>query len=231
MPELCPRCEAILPLLDGTPAAFCAACGLPQLRVPEESLEQVVSAPDATPGIPVQTGTVEWTLAFRVLFVAALLGLIPSLLKPEIVVVGGGGFLTSLLLPLLILGSGAAYLRRRPYPPFTVGMGARLGVVLALLLSVALAMVSGVAGFILRYGMHSRVVQGSLDVAFQEFGARMSASGTPVPAALLQWPEVRAGAFLLTHVLTGVLLVVVGVVAGAVAGALLGGQQRRSRNG
>lgn len=228
MPELCPRCEATLPLIDGSRAAFCAVCGLPQLRVPEA--EEPVPLPPA-PGGPtvVQVGGVEWTLAFRVLFAAALLGLVPSLLKPEIVVVGGGGFLTLLLLPLLTLGSGVAYLRRRPYPPFTPGMGARMGVVLALLLSAALAIASGIAGFVLRYGLHSHIVQSNLDVAFQEFAARMNSSGTPVPQALMQWPEVRAGAFLFTHVFTCVLLLVVGAVAGAVAGALLGGQQRRSR--
>ena len=228
MPEHCPRCEATLPLIDGSRAAFCAICGLPQLRVPEEAQEPAPVLPAAGPGSLVLTGAVEWTLAFRVLLVAALLGLVPSLLKPEIVVVGGGGFLTLLLLPLLTLGSGAAYLRRRPYPPFTPGMGARMGVVLALLLSAALAIASGVAGFVLRYGMHSHIVRGNLDLAFQEFATRMNSTGTPVPA-LLQWPEARAGVFLFVYVFTCALLLLVGAVAGAVAGALLGGQQRRSR--
>ncbi len=175
----------------------------------------------------------EWTLAFRVLFVATLLGLIPSLLKPEVVVTGGGGVLTLLLLPLLTLGSCAAYLRRRPYPLFTPGMGARLGAVLALLLSAALTVLAGIAGFVVRYGMHSRLVQGGLDVAFQQFQTRMSESGTPLSPewlTVMAWPEMRAGIFLFVYILTFALLLSVGTVAGAIAGLLLRGQQRRSRS-
>ncbi len=218
--------------VDGSASAFCAVCGLPQLRVPEEMLEPAAVPSSSAAALSTATGAVEWTLAFRALFAATLLGLVPSLIRPEVVVAGGGGVLTLLLLPLLILGSGAAYLRRRPYPPFTPGMGARMGVVLALLLSAALAIASGVTGFILRYGMHSRLVQSNLDQAFQQFAARMNASATPLPpawAVVMRWPEVRAGAFLFSTVFTTALLLVVGAVAGAIAGALLAGRQRRSK--
>ena len=233
MLELCPRCEAVLPQIDGNPAAFCAVCGLPQLRVPEEPVEPVPAQIAGNDPVAVHAGTVEWTLALRVLLAAAMLGLVPSLVRPEVVVTGGGGILTLLLLPLLILGSGVAYLRKRPYPPFTPGMGARMGSVLALVLWAALAMASGVAGFAMRYGMHSRIVQNNLDAALQLSQTWMNGSGTPAPpewTAMMHWPEMRAGAFLFSHVLTGALLLVVGAVAGAVAGALLGGQQRRSQS-
>lgn len=232
MPEHCPRCEAALPQIDGSSAAFCAVCGLPQLRVSEDALQQANATPSPAQGSSLQAGAVEWTLAFRVLFFAGLLGLLPSLLRPEVLVTGGGGIPTLLLLPLLVLGSGAAYLRRRPYPPFTPGMGTRMGTVLALGLWAALAVASGVVGFIMRYGMHSRVVQTNLDAALQLSQTWMSGGGgtvSPEWAAMVHWPEMRAGAFLFSHVMTGALLLLVGAAAGAIGGALLQGQQRRSQ--
>ncbi len=232
MPELCPRCEAPLPILDGASAAFCAVCGLQQLRVPAESLEVAAGQAGGQPGTPVGGGGVEWYLAFRVLGIAALIGVVPCVLKPDVVMTGGAGILALMLLPLLTLGSAAAYLRRRPFPPFTPAMGARIGVVLALLLAVALAVICGVAGFIGRYGMHSNLVQTTLDLAFRQMESQMSASGTPLPggwAAAMRWPEIRAGAFLLGQAITSVMMLVVGAGAGAVAGALLGARQRRSR--
>ena len=230
MPELCPRCEAPLPLIDGASAAFCAVCGLQQLRVPTETLEVADEEAGRHPGTA--SGGVEWNLAFRVLAIATLIGVVPSVLKPDVVMTGGAGILALVLLPLLILGSAAAYLRRRPFPPFTPAMGARIGVVLALLLAVSLAVICGVIGFIGRYGMHSNLVQTTLDLAFRQMEGQMAASGTPLPAgwtAAMHWPEIRAGAFLLGQAITSVLMLLVGAVAGAVAGALLGARQRRSR--
>ncbi len=231
MTELCPRCEAPLPVLDGASAAFCVACGLQQLRVPSESLEAASSEGGGVPANTSGSG-VEWNLAFRVLAVAALIGIVPCVLRPDVVMTGGSGILALVLLPLLTLGSAAAYLRRRPFPPFTPAMGARIGVVLALLLAVVLAVICGIFGFIGRYGMHSNLVQTTLDLAFRQMEGQMAASGTPLPtawAAAMRWPEIRAGAFLLGQAITSVLMLVVGAGAGAIAGALLGARQRRSR--
>ncbi len=231
MPDLCPRCEAPLPVIDGVAAAFCAACGLQQLRVSAEALEVAASESGAPAGTG-SGGGVEWHLAFRLLAIAVLIGAVPCILRPDVVITGGAGILALILLPLLTLGSAAAYLRRRPFPPFTPGMGARIGVVLALLLAVLLAVICGVFGFIGRYGMHSSLLQNTLDLAFHQMNGQMAASGTPLPlgwAAAMRWPEIRAGAFLLGQAITSVLMLVVGAGAGAIAGALLGARQRRSR--
>ncbi len=233
MPELCPRCQAPLPTIEGASAAFCAVCGLQQLRVPTETLETATADAGTHPASIVNsTHGVEWQLAFRVLAVATAVGAVPCLLKPDIVMTGGANILALLLLPLLTLGSAAAYLRRRPFPPFTPAMGARIGVVLALLLAAVLAAVCGLAGFVGRYGMHSTLVQTTLDLAFRQMDAQMAASATPLPlewSTALHWPEIRAAAFLLGQAITSVFMLAVGAGAGAVAGALLGARQRRSR--
>ena len=177
-------------------------------------------------------GTVEWSLALRVILFAALLGVVPCGLLPGVVVSGGAGVVALLLLPLLALGSGAFYLRRRPFPLFTAGMGARMGVVLALLLAVMLSVSSGVAGFVLRYGMHSKAVQDNLNIALQQAQAWVYGVADPPPPEawkVMEAPEVRAGIFVMGQVFTSAFMVVVGALAGAAAGALLGAQQRRSR--
>ncbi len=230
MPDLCPRCDAVLPTLEGNEAKFCAACGLRQLRVPLEALQAEGSG---TPAADRQvTGGVEWSLAFRILAVATVLAVLPCAVRPDAVATGGVGALTLLLLPLLTLGSGAAYLRRKPFPAFTAAIGARLGTALAILVAVTLMMLSGGWGFVLRYGMHSHAVAASLDAAVQQMTAQMHAGGTTLPPewdTVTRWPEVRAGAFLLMEGVTSALMVVVGAVSGAVAGVLLGARQRRSR--
>jgi len=239
MPERCPRCEAVLPLVDGSTSEFCAACGLPQLRVSREFLEQpamadaqATQARDANTPAASATGALDWPFAFRVLLIAALIGLVPCVLLPGAVASGGAGVFALLLLPLLCLGSGSAYLRRRPTHFFSARLGARMGATLALLMAVALTAGAGAAGFVLRYGYHSRLVEQSLNAAILQSQAQMRASSTgPLPEnlfAILQTPDGHAGSFLMIQFTIGLLLLLFGTVSGAVSGALLGARQRRA---
>ena len=234
MPRNCPRCHAALPSTDEASAAFCPACGLPQLRVPIEALEppDAAATHPATAGSTLSAHAMDWRLALRILAIASVFGVLPCALDPTALITGGAGIFAIFLLPLLTLGSGAADLRRRPFPAFTPAIGARMGVVLALLVSTALTVLCGLAGFIAAYGMHSHVVPATLDLAFQQFTDQRKAFGTPLPpewTAAIAWPEMRAGAFLFTQAMVCAVLLVVGAVSGAAAGALLGARQRRSK--
>lgn len=236
MPQHCPRCEATLPWIDESPSAFCPACGLPQLRVSDEFLERSgtpdpqvarISAPAS------DAAALDWPFALRVLAGTAFLGLIPCVLLPGAVASGGAGILVLVLLPLLCLGSGTAYLRRRPQRRLSAGTGARMGTALGLLLATVLAVSSGIAGFILRYGSHSRMLETSLNAAILRSELQVRASSPAPPPqnlfALLQSPDGHAGTFLLIQLMIFILLLVAGTVCGAVAGALLGARQRRAR--
>ena len=233
MPQHCPRCEATLPVIDGADATFCAACGLPQLRVSSDFLEAPErTSPQASSEAQDAPGSLDWPITFRVLSIAVLAGLIPCVLLPGAVASGAGGLLAILLLPLLCLGSGMAYVRRGRHRLSARG-GARIGAALALMLAAVLAVCSGVVGFALRYGYHSRVVEASLNAAMLQSEAQMRTNaGSPLPEnalALIRSPEGHAGAFLLMQCAIALMLVLAGGICGSVMGALIAARQRRSQ--
>ena len=230
MADRCARCEAETPRLDGAAAAFCGNCGLPQLRVPEEFFGTERGAvPPA--GVPHVADGLDWPLALRISAAAALLGLIPCALLPGALLYGMAGIFALLLLPLFTLACGAVYQRQRQGRDFTVGMGARLGVALAVLLGALVMLATGIAGFAVRYGAHSRSLEQALELAIGQAVIRVQSGGSPMPAnwmAVMGWAELRSGFFVGLVVFQAALLLIAGALSGALAGALLHARWRRS---
>ncbi len=231
MAERCARCDAETPRVDGVAPGFCGNCGLPQLRVPEEFFDGEGSEAALTE-VAQPAGALDWPLAMRIAAAAALLGLIPCALLPGALLYGMAGIFALLLLPLFTLGCGAVYQRRRRGRDFTVGMGARLGVALAVLLGTLVMLATGIAGFAVRYGAHSRALEQALELAIGQAVIRVQSGGSPMPAnwmAVMGWAEVRSGFFVGLVVFQAVLLVIAGALSGALAGAVLHARWRRTQ--
>lgn len=230
-----------MPRVDGDPGAFCAVCGLPQLRVSESVLDAVAARDEAAarlaagPGAggeglvsAVLPGAVDWRVMLRVLLVATAVGMLPALLLRELLFSGALGMAVLFLLPMLGLGSAVAYLRWRPRTKMTPGVGAQMGLALGTMLAFAECTVTAVTSFALRYGRHNRGLQVNFDAMMQQVEAQVRAGQPDAPTGLftaMQTPEWHAGWFLLMEGAVMVMLIVAGAVAGLVAGAVLSRRQ------
>ena len=229
MSHICPRCASELVSIDNSPALFCAHCGLPQLRISEDAY--------ASPGVPEsgesQAGrnvALDMPRALRVAAIAGLAGVLPASFLPGALVAGGVGGLALLLTPMLAFAAVHAYGRGRPYDALSSSAGTRVGALLGLWMGCLIAAVTGVAGFVLRYGYHSRVIEQTIDEAAKQLPVQLRAAGG-VPQELtrfLQTAEFRAGSFIFGHVFTLVLLVATGSICGWMAAALLRSRRRAS---
>ena len=223
MDPTCPRCGAPLHFVDGAPPPFCSQCGLPQLRVSEDALAVALPVQDQ----PQAPGLVEWPAAFRILVPAAVCGVaIPSLL-PGALASGGVAGVSLLMLPVLTLATIFAYNRGRSPRTTTKSAGAHIGAVLGLLIGASIAFVTGLAGFVLRYGYHSRAMDDSISQVMAQLPAQlatqMASTGPPPPEllAFIASPEFRAGSFLVGHVFWLLLLVAAASICGWTSAAIL----------
>jgi hypothetical protein len=231
MDQNCPRCGFTLQLIDDAPPPFCAQCGLPQLRVSPDA--QAYLTPDAAhvPDAETQTKSgVDWPAALRLVGIAALVGVVPPAVLPGALSSGSLGGPTLLLTPMLTLGVLSLYHRSRPRRTIDGAIGARMGALLGLVMGCAVALLTGIAGFVMRYGYHSHDVGDKIQAEMTQVIARFTAAG-PVPpevVGFLQSPEVGAGTFIFSHVFYILVLVVVGSVCGWITGSML--KARRERN-
>ena len=228
----CPRCGAALPLVDDAPPAFCPACGLRLLRI---SADVVTPSPvdgEAATAADTASETLHLPRALRVVAVAGLLGVIPASLLPGALVAGALGGLLLLLTPMLALGTVFVYCRSRPPALVSPTGGARLGALLGLWMGSLQAVLTGIAGFILRYGYHSHALDDRITQAAAQVPAQLQAAGPAAPELLqlLQTPEFRAGSFIFGHVLSLLLLVAAGSVCGWMAATVLRARRQRTIN-
>lgn len=238
MVEVCCRCEAVLPPVEGESPAYCWQCGLPQLRVAEAVLEAAETRAAAATvagspaGLSVNERELDWPVMLRILLGATALGLLPCVVLRGSLFTGSVGVLVLFLLPVLCLGSGFAYARRRPMRKLTAGNGAQMGLALGTMLAFAVTTVTAVAGFALRYGRHNGSLQQIFDGVMQQAEAQVRATqpGAADNVVLaMRLPEWHAGFFLLMQGAIMLLLIVCGAAAGLVAGAMLGARQAAMR--
>lgn len=218
-----------MPVVDGDPAAFCAACGLPQLRVAPDAIALTPEASEAQPVNPLEKPRLDWAAALRMTAIVATVGAIAPSLLPGAVSSGSAGGLSLLAMPLLTVAAVTLYHRSRPRREISPIIGGRLGAVLGLFVGAWIAFLTGVIGFVLRYHYHSTAIDDALRQSFDAMLVRMQSAG-PQPPDLLAYfhsPEFLAGSFLMGHVFSMLLLVVTGTVCGWLAGALLRSQRQR----
>jgi hypothetical protein len=230
MDQSCPRCGVTLPVVEDAPAVFCANCGLPQLTVSEQAL-RAVNEPAAAGGgpAPVLTGSVDWPIALRILTVAALIGVVPAAVMPGAVVDSTVGSLSLLLTPVLSLVAVGMYHRSRPRREVSPSIGSRMGATLGLMMGSLIALITGIAGFVLRYHYHSHAMDDRINQASNAMMAQIAATSPPPPELMgfIQSPEFHAGSFITGHALTVLLLVLAGSICGWIAGAALRARRQR----
>jgi hypothetical protein len=223
MEQICPRCGAPLQFVDHAPALFCGQCGLPQLRVSEDAL--IGSAP--TLPLAQAAGAVDWPRALRILTVTAALGVVVPSLLPGALTSGAIAGVALLMVPVLTLVSVFTYGRGHSQRPASTSAGAHIGAVLGLLMGAAIAFVTGIAGFVLRYGYHSRAMDNNISLAMNQMPAQLTAQmasvGPPPPEllAFIASPEFRAGSFIFGHAFWLLLLVGAGSLCGWLSAAIL----------
>lgn len=224
MDPTCPRCGAPLHFVDGAAPPFCSQCGLPQLRVSEDALAAALPVPQQTQA----SGPVDWARAFRILAVAAACGVALPCLLPGALASGAIAGISLLMTPVLTLATVFAYGRGRLQSTTTKSAGAHIGAVLGLLMGACIAFVTGLAGFVLRYGYHSRAMDDSISQVMAQLptqlATQMASTGAPPPPELLAFvasPEFRAGSFLFGHVFWMLLLVAAASVCGWMSAAML----------
>lgn len=228
----CPRCSAALSRVDDAPPAFCPACGLRQLRISGDTAKPTAADGEAANAADSTSETLHLPRALRVVAVAGLLGVVPASLLPGALVAGALGGLLLLLTPMLALGAVFVYSHSRPPARVSPTGGARLGALLGLWMAALQATLTGVAGFILRYGYHSHALDDRITQAAAQVPVQLQAAGPPAPELLqlLQTPEFRAGSFIFGHVLSLLLLVAAGALCGWMAATVLRARRQRTIN-
>lgn len=174
--------------------------------------------------------SLDWPVALRILGVATLAGVLPAAAIPSSVADGTVGGLSLLLVPMLSLAVVAFYQRTRPLREMSPATGARLGGTLGLMMGSLVAMITGIAGFVLRYRFHSHAMDDKIQAASDAMLKQITETSPPPPELLgfLQSPEFHAGSFIAGYGMTVLLLIFAGTICGWIAGALL--RARRQRN-
>lgn len=230
MTEHCARCGAALPIVDGDTAAFCAVCGLPQLRVSSEAVVSVTPQDgDAEPEKRIDHPRLDWGTGLRMVALVAAVGAIAPSLLPGAVSTGSAGGLSLLAMPLLTVAAVTLYHRSRPRREISPVIGGRLGATLGLMVGAWIAFLTGAFGFALRYHYHSTAMDNALQQGFDSMMVRMQEAGPQPPELIgfIRSPEFLAGSFLMGHVFSILLLVMTGTVCGWLAGALLRSRRQR----
>jgi len=228
MQEYCHRCGGELAAGSGE-SPFCPHCGAPQLTLAMENQSvETGGEPAAGAEGTASTGTlppprprqVEWRTA---IWSAALVAGIGGVLT-------AGGMQLSVLSMVSVMwmmsGSLIAmgiYQRRQPAAWIDVRVGARIGLLVGIGLTLAVGIALAGMGIVERFGMHA---MGSFDA---EMGARTQEAirnaSTPVPPEMLGFlasPEFRAGMMLAGFGFLAAMLLALSTLGGAFAGLLRG---------
>jgi hypothetical protein len=228
MQEACHRCGGDLPSGSGE-SPFCPHCGTPQLFLALEN-QSAATGGEAVPGDGPSTGTlppprprqVEWKTAIRCAAAVAAVASALSLLALRVDVLSPLSLLWIMSASLITLGF---YQKRRPAAQMDVKVGARIGVVVGICLTLELGTAMAGAGLVRRFVLHSMGdFDGQMAAQIQVLLATMQQKqATPVPAQLLRLfnsPEFRAGSMLASFAFLSAGLLVLSALGGAFAGLL-----------
>lgn len=226
MEATCHRCGGSLPSGSGE-SPFCPHCGAPQLYLSLD-YQSVETGGEPAPGLPGDPSTgnmppprpqqVDWQMAIRcALAVAAVAGLltvvaipVPMLTPASLLWVMSGSLITL-----------ALYQNRRPAAWMDAGLGARIGLLVGLFLSLGLAVPMAALGLVKRFGLHSMT---GFDTELAAIFAKViQQSTTPFPPEAVQLvnsQEFRAGYMLFVFAFLAALLLAVSTIGGAFAGLL-----------
>ncbi len=223
MNERCQRCGAGLPEVDGSPAAFCAVCGMAQLRVAEGAAQSAATEESSASAEALTSGTdsgVDWAFVLRCAAAVAILAGVLQAVATKFPVLNGAETLWVLAAPAVAV---TIYRRGRPTRAMRASLGARVGAMTGILVSAAVVFAIALSGFLLRYQFHSLAADSELTAVLEQAidHARSQGSVTPAMEALWKQPEFRAWFLILETGMMSLLTIGFSAAAGAMAGSTL----------
>ncbi|MBB5058623.1 hypothetical protein HDF16_003337 [Granulicella aggregans] len=231
MRETCHRCGGDLPDFEAAGdmrSPFCPHCGAPQLLLSDysEPLSTGLESTDAS-GAP-STGTlppprpnrIDWPMALRgaifVSLVAAALSLLAAGL-PNFTVIGSVWVVSASLTTL------ALYQRRRPLAAMNAGVGARIGLLVGIMLVSILAVTLSAGLCIARFKLGAMAdFDAKMALGMKAQVDQFAATGS-IPAEKLAFfnsPQFRTGCMLFSFWVILFAVLLISVFGGAVGGLL-----------
>lgn len=220
MHEFCHRCGGELSDGDGS-SPFCPHCGAPQIYLVDYEPPAELTATNTTgTAPPPQPRQIEWKTAIRCALLVACVAAALSLVAVRFESVSPLSWLWTVSGSLITL---ALYRRRRPLAWMDAGIGARIGVVVGVVLVSCLAVAMAAGGLIARYVLHNMAgfdAQLTQQLHLQIDHALAANPEAKSVRGYLYSPEFRAGMMLAGFGMISGILVVLSTVGGAVGGLL-----------
>jgi hypothetical protein len=221
MQETCHRCGEELPA-STSESPFCPHCGAPQLYFQtQDQSEEVVDTTGAMP--PPRPQPVEWKTAIRCALLVGLVAAVLSVASTKLPVISPLSSLWTISAPLIALG---IYQKRKPQAQMDYRIGAKIGLVVGVVLVSFLAVSMTAAGLVARYALHSMAVFDAQLTEQLHLQIEHAVSANPESKELLNYlysSEFKAGMMLASLAMVASFVIVLSTVGGA-----LGGMLRRS---
>ena len=213
MHEYCHRCGGELAAGDGG-SPFCPHCGAPQIYMTEQA--ETEETGEGSTGIlpPPRPQQIDWKMAIKCGIGVSLVAALLSVAAARIPMLSPLSWLWTVSGSVIALG---LYQRRRPQAWMDAGVGARIGIVVGLILVVSIAIAMAATGLIARFNLHA---MGTFDA---ELRAQIdkAAAMNPQPAEVMRFvysPEFKAGMMLAGFAMMAGFVMVLSTVGGAVGG-------------
>lgn len=213
MHEYCHRCGGELAAGDGG-SPFCPHCGAPQIYMTEQA--ETAETGEGSTGIlpPPRPQQIDWKTAIKCAIGVSLVAALLSVAAARIPMLSPLSWLWTVSGSVIAL---SLYQKRRPQAWMDAGVGARIGIVVGLILVVSIAIAMAAAGLIARFNLHA---MGPFDV---ELKAQIdkAAAMNPQPAEVMRFvysPEFKAGMMLAGFAMMAGFVMVLSTVGGAVGG-------------
>lgn len=216
MHEFCHRCGGELVFGDNA-SPFCPHCGAPQIYLPE-SVAVDATLSDNSTGVlpPPPPQQVEWKTAILSAILVALIASVLSALSTRLPVFSFLSWLWTVSASVIALG---IYQKRKPQARMDAIVGARIGIVVGVMLIATIGLTMAAAGVIARFGLHA---MGNFDTELRAQIAKAAAANPQPPdvTRYLYSPEFKAGIMLAGFSMLSGLIMLFSTLGGAVGGLL-----------
>jgi hypothetical protein len=220
MHDHCHRCGNELPS-QGEASSFCPHCGAPQLYITEQ---QISSTPETTgTAPPPRPQEIDWRLAIRCAFLAGFIAAALGVGSMAVPVLARLNWLWVVCASAIAL---TIYQKRRPQALMSGAIGARIGLVVGIVLLACLAISTSAAGVVARYSLHNMTsFDGQLTAMVQQLHTQVehTAEVGNVPKedfAYIYAPEFKVWMMLMGFSMVGGIVLVLSTLGGAVGGLL-----------
>jgi hypothetical protein len=215
MHEFCHRCGGELAAGEGG-SPFCPHCGAPQIYMTEQA--DPADSGEGSTGIlpPPRPQLVEWKTAIRGAIVVSLVAAVLSVISTRLPALSPLSWLWTVSGSVIVLGW---YQRQKPQAWMDASIGAKIGVLVGLILVAAIAIAMAGAGLVARYRLHA---MGGFDAELRT-QIDKAAAMNPQPADVMRYiysPEFKAGMMLAGFAMLAGFVMVLSTLGGALSGLL-----------